>query len=499
MSYRKKSYGSGSSYTPRTYKGHEDLYDDDDDDFYGRRIGYGSRGTYKPSYRKETYTQKNSWSWSSYNIYGEIHEDNDSDLFIKNHDNYFTPTAVEIRKSLPWSYNTNTDSINLIKEFSRFFFYKMLDQKNYIAEKFEDDSTLSEEELIEKTNKVEFYEALWDKYTPGFTPLEKAISLLTGMSQDGNSPNDISKNFKRFDNDNRSALQNIKYNEAIFTDPEYNELLNSEFFNKNNYNKLSILNKIALVKNLGSQFKVEKEIEEKIVANSKNYAKKVMRDYSQVFNIDLYQRLFPNFKYKLLTKDLNVNVPVDKTEHKQKIIILLDFSGSMSNPTKQEWVLAILMDRLKYAIKEEAEIFFSYFVNNPNSLDFTHIYNKETALKFLSTFSTLPNGGDTYIGAMIDRIDHNISHGYLANLKIDLRKEKPEILVINDGQDSVKTNSFSYKTNAISLFQHNEELKRLCVSNNGKYVSVLGDEYNPTSTTLSVETFSKEGNEKLTI
>ena len=62
----------------------------------------------------------------------------------------------------------------------------------------------------------------------------------------------------------------------------------------------------------------------------------------------MYQKLFPNFQSKLLTKDLVVNVPVERTEKKQKIIIILDFSGSMDDREKQDWVNALLIDRFRY-------------------------------------------------------------------------------------------------------------------------------------------------------
>lgn len=45
------------------------------------------------------------------------------------------------------------------------------------------------------------------------------------------------------------------------------------------------------------------------------------------------------------------------------------------------------------------------------------------------------------------------------------------------GQDSVKTNKFTYKTNAISLVDHeNDELKQLCIDTKGKYVYITKKE-----------------------
>jgi len=460
----------------------------DDDDYYSNRYsGYG-----KTSYKK-TYT---NWDWGTYNATSLVEEEDE--LFIANHSNYFTPTKYEVECRLPWGSTLKTkDNVKLIKEMSRFFFYKMMDEKNYIDPALHDDSKLSEELLAMKTQKISFYDELWDKYIPGFTPLEKAVNVFNQMvekaKKEGKSDETIQN---MIEEGGRSAVDDVKFDEDIYKDPIYNELLDMEMFSKRGFKKGQILNKIALIKNLGSQFKIEKDITEKIVQNSNIIAKKMMRDYSQVFNVDLYQRLFPDFKAKLLTKNLTINVPVEKTEHKQKIIMLLDFSGSMSATEKQEWVLAILVDRLKYCMLDEAEIFFSYFVDDPSALNFTHIHDRDSALAFWNKFSTRPNGGETYISKMISTIKDQINNKKkLCNLNIDLSEDQPEILIINDGQDSVKTDKFVYKTNALSLYENNDELKKLCVANNGKYVTIS----HQGGGSHTVNTYSKEGNEKLTI
>ena len=96
---------------------------------------------------------------------------------------------------------------------------------------------------------------------------------------------------------------------------------------------------------------------------------------------------------------------------------------------------------------------------------------------------------------MIRKINSEINEeGKLCNLEIDLREEKPEILIINDGQDSAKTNEFPYKTNAICIHEDNTYLKDLCLKNKGKYVTVRG-----TGSKSRVTTYSEEGMQKLTI
>lgn len=403
---------------------------------------------------------QNKFSWGAFGGSSTM-EDNDTGLYIKGHDSYFTPTHTEILYRISSKANTH-DNRNLVKEMSRFFYYRMLNEKDYFDEKYKDLTKLSESEIVALSAKKKFYDDLWDKYIPGMSPLEKAIAVINELTD--LDPNLDVKEAKSLDR----AVDKIRFDERTYADPIYNELLDvSELKNR----KMNILSKISMIKNLGSEFKVEKEVEEKVVDNSRILAQRIMRDYSQIANVQMYQRLLPNFNTKLITKDLVVDVHVDKSEHKQKIIILLDYSGSMNEPSKQEWVVAIMLDRLRYAMKEEAEIFFSYFLHSPAELKFTHIYNRDTAIAFWSSFSTRPSGGETRLGDMVNSIGQDIKGGKnLGNLKIDLSKDMPEILAINDGQDTIKTQNFTYKTNAISLFEDNKELKDLCVANKGKYV-----------------------------
>lgn len=475
MTYYSRSYGgSGIGYG----KSRKSYYDDDLEDYAYKR-GYGNR-----SYGGNSYTPP-KWNWGSFGGFGSFEEDDDKDLFIKSHDSYFTPKGQDFEHRFKNSLNTKVNR-NLIKELSRFFYYQMIQEPDYFAEKYKDLENLSETEQSEFQHKEVFYKGLEDKFIPGISPLEKAFSVFTQLEEKKPKDRKGDPSIKPEDMDESF----IQFRDELFNDPEYNELLDSTLFGKKY--KFDILNKIGLIRDLGAQFKVEKEIEEKIVANSSIVAKKVMRDYSQLYNIDLYQKLMPTFDLRLLTKDLIVNVPVDRTEHKQKIIMLLDYSGSMHTDTKQQWVVAILVDRLRYVMKEEAEVFFSYFVDETDQLSFHHLYNRETAMNFMHKFSTSPSGGDTCLGDMVTHIKSEIEKGKLHNLSVDLREENPEILAINDGQDTVKTNKFTYKTNAITLVDGlNDQLKKLCVENNGKYVYVRDKS--------RVETYSKEGKQTLTV
>ena len=334
------------------------------DDGYGDYVSY-----YTPSYTskkskggwKSKYSGGWSKSWSSFSFTVD-YEDNDNDLFVKDPINYLTPTAKEIKKKVKVNKQT---AIDTIKELARVCYFKMIDEKDYVSEKFVDNMEGQEA-------KKSLYDSIFDQYIPGFTPLEQAISIYLKIKNSGEVDEDGQRG--ETEDDDMNMQKGLDFDRNIYSDPTINEQLELNDISKER--KMEILNHLSLVGQFGSEFKVEKEISEKIVSNSDEYAKMIMRDYAQFHMIDLYQKMFPNFKTKFLTKDLTVNVPVDRKEQIQKIIIILDYSGSMCDVEKQIWVNAILIDRFRYVMKGEAEVFFSYFVDDPTELDFQHIKNR---------------------------------------------------------------------------------------------------------------------------
>lgn len=417
-----------------------------------------SKGGWKSKYKGGGWSKS---SWSNFSFSVDFDSDDDSNLLVKDPINYVTPTSKEIKKKVSARKQT---SIDMIKELARLCYFKMIDETDdYLADKYKN---LSDEEFKDYEVKKNLYDSVLDQYIPGFTPLEQAVSIYLKMK-------DNTEESEHSDDEEVDLRKGLDFDRTIYNDPTINEQLELNELSKDR--KMEILNHLSLVGQFGSEFKVEKEISEKIVANSDEYSKMIMRDYSQFFMMDLYQKMFPNFRTKFLTKDLTVNVPVDKKEQIQKIIILLDFSGSMDSYDKQVWVNAILIDRFKYVMKGEAEVFFSYFVHDPEQLKFQHIKNREDVINFWQTFSNEPNGGGTEVGQMVDYIAKEISERRLVNLDIDLSEEKPEILIINDGQDDINTEEFPYKVNAISLLEFSEELRDLCNATGGKQIEVTED------------------------
>ena len=443
------------------------LWDNGYDDYYGDYYAPSytpkkSSGGWKSKYGGSGWS-KSSWSNFSFVV---LYEDNDEDLFVKDPVNYLTPSAKDIKAKVRGV--KKQESIDLIKELARVCYFKMIDETEYVADKYKDVDNLADEDKGEYAKKKPLFDSVYQQYVPGFTPLEQAIAIYLKLKE---SP--TGERSEDDDDEETDTSKAFDFDRSLYSDPDINEQLDLNELSKDK--KMEIMNHISLVGKFGSEFKVEKEISEKIVANSDQYATMIMRDYAQIHMMPLYQKMFPNFRTKFLTKDLTVNVPVDRKEQIQKIIILLDYSGSMQEEQKQIWVNAILIDRFKYVMRGEAEVFFSYFVHDPEKLDFQHIKNREDVIAFWQTFSNSPNGGGTEVGDMVEYVANEISSGKLCNLDVNLLEEKPEILIINDGQDSINSEKFPYKVNAISLMQFSDELKDLCLDTDGKQIKVTED------------------------
>jgi hypothetical protein len=399
--------------------------------------------------------------WSNFNMggYGMFGgaTDDDTQLYVKSPDSYLTPSSSVIESKL--HIHTIT-KINDVKELCRLFYFKMIDEKDYLdseGAQYHDSSVLEV--------KRERFESAMSGYVPGFTPLEQAVNFYQVLLD-----REAEKNRNR--NINEPWSQIVEFKREDFCNINLNTQIDQNALSKEH--KMVILNKISLIGKLGQEFHVEKDVGVKVVANSATLKAMPMTEYSQLDRVEPYQRLLPTYKIKLYTKSLQVNLPIETSVKKQKIIVLLDFSGSMNDTRKQLWVNAILADRLRYVLEGDAEIFFSYFVNSPDALRFQHIKNAADVQKFWKTFSNYPSGGCTDMGRIVEYVAEEVKGGKRLHnlLNLDLSKEKPEILIINDGQDSCNSNKFPYKVNAISLLEYSEQLKNLCTKTGGKQVRV---------------------------
>jgi hypothetical protein len=418
----------------------------------------------EPKYHAPVYTfSSERWVNWSYNGYSTINSDDNTDMFVKEPISYVTPSREQITAKSGFFAH---DRIKLVKELARVCYFKMIDDKEYISDAYEDEnnSPISTEEW---RKKKAIFDNVYETYVPGSTPLEQALAISHKLQ-------DMESRKKR-----RGASNYHDGNSSfVFKRDDYRDATLNSQLDMNDMSKkfkMEILNKISLLGDFGSQFKVEKATGEKEVANSDIRRTKLMRSYEQFHMVEKYQMLFPNFDIKFLTKDLLVSVPVSTSEKKQKIIILCDFSGSMNRDDKQTWVNGILIDRFRYVIKGEAEVFFSFFVSSNSTLHFTHVKNEQDVIEFWKNFSNYPGSNATDIGKIVTYVSEEIKKKRLHNLRVDLSEELPEILIINDGEDYVGYTEFPYKVNAISLVSFSEELKDLCIASGGKQIQIRQD------------------------
>lgn len=427
-------------------------------DHWNENDYYGS--DYTSAREKEYAWKPTRWSNWSYTSFLKLANDDDENMFVKSPENYLTPTVEQIKTKT--NYWTHKD-LKRIKELSRVCYLKMIDDPEYIAKEFEDPCNSPGMTPEEWRKTKDMYDNVYTTYVPGFTPLEQAIAI-------NHKINDIASKEHQNKHKGRGRSRAYEFRRSDYADPTINSQLDMCPFNREY--SLDILNNISLMGDLGSQFKVEREIGETEVGYSDTLKSKLMTSYDQITMINMYQRMLHGYDIRFLTKNLVVNVPVETSEKKQKIIILLDFSGSMSKTSKQIKVNAILMDRFRYVMKGEAEVYISYFVSDTGFLKFHHIKDEKDVKKFWEFHDNYPNGSYTNIGRNVEYVAKQIRGGRLHNLRVDLSKELPEILIINDGEDEVGYDKFPYKVNAISLHMMSNELKTLCIATGGKQVFI---------------------------
>jgi hypothetical protein len=391
----------------------------------------------------------------------------EKDLIVKEHDYYFTPSDYLAQRYL---YKTGLDVNNtkFLQEMARFYYYQMVEDPNYIKDEYAAGEFPEDFNPGNFAQKSQFFEKLFPEYMPGMSPIEKASNALYLLSLQTGKKDNLEEQLSEKTVD---AMREMLPDKEMFESKDWDKLLNTRGLNEFT-NKIKYLNKVGIVEGFGKTFEIKKTVEHKKVHNSDRFKMMRISEYSEIVKSPIYQRIFPNYRAKLLAKDIAINSPISSQESKQKIIVLVDFSGSMNSHFKQDWVLTILADRLYYAMKEECEIFFSFFVEKLIG-KFHHIYNEKTALEFFKSISTSPNGGDTYIGDIINTIKKEVEDNkQLFNIPVDLSKEKPEMLIINDGEDSCKVSNFSWKANAITLGRRNPELKDLVEKSGGRYITI---------------------------
>lgn len=314
----------------------------------------------------------------------------------------------------------------------------------------------------------------WDIY-PGNTPLAKAASVVqafakemedNSLDQEGTEESDIPA-IPLFMKSKTEIQQKTKEIETVIQTIEASsEVVNSFLGPGNSCSKLARMDEkqLVVIKHLailGSKGKIKSR---KTSPIQKIEQMTEMTQVSKLSNVS--SMLMPTFGYKLASNQLTVKTP--KQSGKQLLVLAIDASSSMTQTGKQEWVKAIILNRLDAVAKGEAKLIICWFENSIYESHISYIETKQQAVEFAKTMRIHCGGGATNVAHVIEQITCRID-----NNLFKIEGENPQIVVMNDGQDTVNPFLLKYTTNAFILGQDNEGFKSLIVSNGGHYERFL--------------------------
>lgn len=195
----------------------------------------------------------------------------------------------------------------------------------------------------------------------------------------------------------------------------------------------------------------------------------------------------PQFDIRFLTMELEVEARFKTHDVRQVADLLIDRSYSMlaqtsdGAPWKQGFVKAILLFYMDLVKKGTTTLYVSTFETKADG----HV-KIETELEARQYYNQYrcAGGGGTDINRVIREDQESISHNKLGKYTFH-RDAAPEVIVINDGQDSLDPHM---KTNApvhsITLEEDNPDLKTLCEKSGGSYTRFKSPNYRDESSTV---------------
>lgn len=170
------------------------------------------------------------------------------------------------------------------------------------------------------------------------------------------------------------------------------------------------------------------------------------------------------FWLKFMQRQIMVKIPLTPVEEKMEIVILLDDSGSMDEPVKIKWVTGLLNTIFQAVEEDKAIVYFASFQYERSP--FVKIETSADVALFKSKFRAGSSGG-TYLDNILPALAGQITSGKIDNYTLS---NLLDILIINDGQDSVPHElNFPVKIHAVSVEEFNEDLKEMCNHNGGNY------------------------------
>ncbi len=327
------------------------------------------------------------------------------------------------------------------------------------------------------TNVQAFIQSLdWSAFQ-GDTPLQKAASVVSFLStQEGGEPGEGGEGalpiFQEGDAESMKEKAK-KLEEDIEMFVEANKSLAKYLINPDEKNPVEAMRSltseqkdlIAKLALLGDRGKI------KARRTSAEQKMAQMAEYSQVSRmLSLTQMSLPTFGYKFASKQLVVREP--RQTARQSLVLLIDNSGSMEKIEKLAWVKALLVNRLDAVAKGEGELYIGWFESDIDESSIVKISNKSEAREFLQRdFIGNFDGNETNIERAVQTTIDMMSKGKLGQHK--LNAIKPQIVVINDGNDIVRNFEPSVPTHGFILGQDNDGMKYMCQSSGGIYERFL--------------------------
>lgn len=150
---------------------------------------------------------------------------------------------------------------------------------------------------------------------------------------------------------------------------------------------------------------------------------------------------------------------------KQDIVVLIDDSGSMSINEKYLRVKALMLTLRPGVLDGSTRLWVGLFEEE--------LYKKkclDTVEKFDKWFAKFPRGskGNTEVEDVVKEAIKEVESGKWGKHDFPVLEKPLEIIIVNDGQDTVLGVS-PVKTHAIIIGSENEGLRRFCESSGGTY------------------------------
>lgn len=195
----KENWYNSPNYSNQSSIGFNRRYDDYDD--------WGDYNqVYKPKKEKKYQSSSFNWNWSNFTL----KEDDDTQLYTKEAESFFTPRAYDLERK--FKYKLDDESANIVKDLSRMFYHKMMEETDYLKANI-DESSMDEKELAHYQKVAYILENSWDKDVPGHSPLEKAIFVYNELTEDQKgakqikdmSVQQLEQGFKRVEDVDRSV------------------------------------------------------------------------------------------------------------------------------------------------------------------------------------------------------------------------------------------------------------------------------------------------------